>query len=61
MMMMTYEAIWDEFLAEHISFPRERCFLKVGEFPNCAGCIDGKHIKMMCLDNCGSMYYKYKQ
>lgn len=29
-------------------------------FPNVLGCLDGKHIRLQCPDNSGSLYYNYK-
>lgn len=36
-------------------------FMKTRHFPNCAGCVDGKHVRIKCPPNSASMFYNYKQ
>lgn len=61
-------AIWEEFNAQHMPFPTSEShitvadnFFKKWNFPNCMGCIDGKHIRLRAPANSGSMYWNYKQ
>lgn len=36
-------------------------FDKNGNFPHCIGAVDGKHIRLICPSNSGSMFYNYKE
>lgn len=36
-------------------------FMNKWGFPNCVGCIDGKHVRLKCPSHSGSMFYSYKQ
>lgn len=63
----TCQAIWNSLKSIHIPIPTSELFKKVAlefykkwGFPNCIGSIDGKHIRVKCPANSGSMYYNYK-
>ena len=64
----TCAAIWDNFHGVHMCFPEEDDDVSVVEqfwnrwkFPNCVGCIDGKHVRIQKSYHSGSMYRNYKQ
>lgn len=60
--------IWDELHSTHMPIPTTEDFLKFAadflqlwNFPNCVGAVDGKHVRVKCPKNTGSMFYNYKQ
>ena len=62
------ESIWKNVQPIHMPpLNREICLNAVQEFyerwdfPNCFGCIDGKHIRIKCPPKSGSLFYNYKQ
>ena len=61
----TCTAIWDEFQEEYMPGPdmnhwhcNEQGFCTRGNFPNCIGAIDGKHVVMQAPNKSGSLYHK---
>ena len=63
----TVIALWEELHEEHMPVPTKESFKLIAEdfysiwnLPNCLGLIDGKHIRVQCPKNSGSMYFNYK-
>lgn len=61
------EYIWNSLYERHMPIPSKKDFRKIAKdfyeiwnFPNCIGALDGKHIRMRCPNNSGSMYFNYK-
>lgn len=64
----TCAAIWKKLQPQHLPQPTKESLLRSSmtfydkwNFPNCAGCIDGKHIRIKCPKKSGTMFYNYKQ
>ncbi|XP_050298995.1 uncharacterized protein LOC126737934 [Anthonomus grandis grandis] len=63
----TADAIWNQLAPIHLPVPNRERFLEIAaefkdmwNFPNCAGCIDGKHVKIKATLKSGTMFYNYK-
>lgn len=61
------KAIWKTLVQKHMPKPTVTSFKEIAQrfwerwqFPNCIGCIDGKHNRIKRPTNSGSMYYCYK-
>lgn len=64
----TCAAIWNKLQLEHLPHPTKEslsinstAFYDKWNFPNCIGCIDGKHIRIKCPKKSGTMFFNYKQ
>lgn len=62
------ETFWDVLREEYIPTPNaEAChdiaksFQICWNFPNVIGAVDGKHVRLQCLQNSGSNYFNYKK
>ncbi|XP_055600584.1 uncharacterized protein LOC129749586 [Uranotaenia lowii] len=63
----TCQALWKILQPIYMPVPTQQMFLSVADefwarwnFPNCIGCIDGKHIRIKCPSGTGSLAYNYK-
>ena len=63
----TAGTIWDVLQPIHMQVPTETMFKDISQqffdkwnFPLCLGAIDGKHIRVKCPPNSGTMFYNYK-
>nr|CAH7740478.1 unnamed protein product [Callosobruchus chinensis] len=61
------EYIWDSLYEIHMPVPSNgdfqqitKDFYEIWNFPNCIGALDGKHIRIRCPNNSGSLYFNYK-
>lgn len=64
----TVTAIWEELQPIYMPTPSEEDFERIANdfaeywnFPHVIGYLDGKHVRMKCPDNLGSMYLNYKK
>ncbi|KAK3798318.1 hypothetical protein RRG08_034716 [Elysia crispata] len=63
----TVDILWEELQPVHMPAPTRTLFetiatemWKVWNFPLCIGALDGKHVRVRCPKNSGSMFYNYK-
>ncbi|XP_050292833.1 uncharacterized protein LOC126733542 [Anthonomus grandis grandis] len=64
----TVNAVWNILQPIHLPVPTQDDFIKISEdymkiwnFPNCLGALDGKHVKIKCPSHSGSMFFNYKK
>ena len=64
----TVEILWDELHPLHMSLPTTESvknnaneFENVWNFPHVVGCLDGKHIRIVCPTDSGAMFFSYKK
>ncbi|KAK3786319.1 hypothetical protein RRG08_057696 [Elysia crispata] len=59
-----FSILWDELQSQHMPEPTEVVikttavdFFDAWDFPHCVEAIDGKHVRVRCPANSGSMFY----
>lgn len=64
----TCSILWNQLQPLEMSPPTQdewieisKNFFQKTQFPNCLGAIDGKHIRIIRPEHCGSQFYNYKQ
>ena len=64
----TVEILWDELHPLHMSLPTTESvknnaneFENVWNFPHVVGCLDGKHIRIVCPTDSSAMFFNYKK
>lgn len=64
----TVNVLWNILQPLHMPPPSKECFTQTSKefcnlwnFPNCMGCIDGKHVRISCPPHSGTMFYNYKK
>ncbi|CAH2003180.1 unnamed protein product [Acanthoscelides obtectus] len=60
--------MWDVLQPIHMPTPTKETFVQASSefqelwnFPNCIGCIDGKHVRIMCPPHSGTLFFNYKK
>jgi len=64
----TVEILWEELHPLHMPVPTTESlksnakeFENVWNFPHVVGCLDGKHIRIVCPTDSGAMFFNYKK
>lgn len=64
----TVNVLWNVLQPLHMPHPSKEIFVQTSKefnhlqnFPNCMGCIDGKHVRISCPPHSGTMFYNYKK
>lgn len=64
----TCEAIWNGLHHQEMPTPDNEMWLRkakefneITNYPHCIGAVDGKHVRLQCPPNTGSLYYNFKK